>query len=181
MKRRFLLNVVVAQSTSIFQLLSGKNQSLLIWWNTLFVLNLGLDIVNRIRRLDIEGNCLPGQSFYKDLEKNKSEMTTTVLVMAGGEHKCNVKIQFTDKPTGCTTTDSCFHGDDGNFTVRWGRPDHNEETALTPMSYNNGEAETSSHVATIRPTCISKSHSWGYNGVRKTKEDYGSNDRGKDF
>jgi len=40
MQRRLLLNVVIWQGPSIFKLFSGKNQSLLIWWNSLLVLKV---------------------------------------------------------------------------------------------------------------------------------------------
>jgi len=43
------LNVVVTQRTTILQLLSSEDESLLIWGNALLVLNLRLDIVDCIR------------------------------------------------------------------------------------------------------------------------------------
>ena len=49
-----LLNVVIGESTSIFQLLSSKDQTLLIRGDSLLILDLGLDIVNGIRWLNIE-------------------------------------------------------------------------------------------------------------------------------
>ncbi|KAA3467502.1 Glucose-repressible alcohol dehydrogenase transcriptional effector CCR4 [Gossypium australe] len=42
----FLLNVVISESAAIFKLLTGKDQPLLVWGNTLLVLDLSLDIVN---------------------------------------------------------------------------------------------------------------------------------------
>ena len=62
-----LLNVVITQSATILKLLSGKNQSLLVWRNSLLVLDLGLDIFDGIRRLDLEGNGLTRQSFDENL------------------------------------------------------------------------------------------------------------------
>jgi hypothetical protein len=53
-----LLDVVIAQGTSIFQLLSGENQSLLVRWDSLLVLNFGLDIVNGVARLHLKGDSL---------------------------------------------------------------------------------------------------------------------------
>ena len=49
-----LLDVVIGESTSIFQLLSSKDQTLLIRGDSLLILDLGLDIVNGIRWLNIE-------------------------------------------------------------------------------------------------------------------------------
>jgi hypothetical protein len=60
---RLLLDVVVGQGATIFKLLASKNQALLVRRDTLLVLNLGLDVVNRVRRLNLEGDGLSGQSF----------------------------------------------------------------------------------------------------------------------
>ncbi len=62
MKRRFLLNVVIREGASILQLLSGKNQTLLIRRNSFLVLDLGLDILNGISGLDIKSDGLSGKS-----------------------------------------------------------------------------------------------------------------------
>jgi hypothetical protein len=59
---RLLLDVVVAQSTSVLELLASKNKSLLVWGNTLLVLDLGFDIVNGIGRLDFQGDGLSSQA-----------------------------------------------------------------------------------------------------------------------
>lgn len=58
MEGGFLLDVVVAQSASIFQLLSGKDQTLLIRRDSFLVLDLSLDVVDRVRRLDVERDSL---------------------------------------------------------------------------------------------------------------------------
>merc|ERR1711942_83000 len=44
MQSALLLDVVVGERTSIFQLLPSKDQTLLIWRNTLLILYLSLDI-----------------------------------------------------------------------------------------------------------------------------------------
>jgi len=67
MESGFLLNIVIRKSAAIFKLFSGENQTLLIRWNPLFVLNLSLDIRYGIRRLNIECDCLSSQGFHKDL------------------------------------------------------------------------------------------------------------------
>jgi len=66
-KSWLLLDVVVRQSSSIFQLLTSKNQTLLIWGNAFLVLDLGLDILNGVGGFDLEGDGLAGQGFHKDL------------------------------------------------------------------------------------------------------------------
>ena len=45
---RLLLDVVIAQGSSILQLLTSEDKSLLVWWDTLLVLDLGLDVINGV-------------------------------------------------------------------------------------------------------------------------------------
>ena len=52
------MNVVIRQCSTIFQLLAGEDQSLLVRWDAFLVLDFGLDIVNCIRGLDFEGDGL---------------------------------------------------------------------------------------------------------------------------
>jgi len=66
MKRRLLLNVVVTQSSSVFQLLSSKNQPLLIRWDSLLVLNLRLHVIDGIGRFDFESDGFTGESLNKN-------------------------------------------------------------------------------------------------------------------
>jgi hypothetical protein len=49
MQSGLLLDVVVGESTAVFELLSGEDQALLIRRDALLVLNLALDVVNRVR------------------------------------------------------------------------------------------------------------------------------------
>jgi len=62
-----LLDVVVGQGAAIFELLAGEDQALLVGWDSLLVLDLGLDIVNGVTGLDLEGDGLSGECLYKDL------------------------------------------------------------------------------------------------------------------
>merc|ERR1740129_129543 len=76
-KGRFLLDVVVGKSTAILQLGAGKEQSLLIWGNALLVLDLGLDIFNRVGGFNLQSNGLSGQGLDEDLHtstKTKDQM-----------------------------------------------------------------------------------------------------------
>merc|ERR1712036_144663 len=67
MKCRFLLDVVVTKGSSIFQLLSSKDETLLIWRDTFFVLDLGLDIFDCVGSFDFKGDGFSCQCFDKDL------------------------------------------------------------------------------------------------------------------
>ena len=64
---RFLLDVVVTEGSSVLELLSGKDEPLLIGRNTFLVLDFGLHVLNRIARLDLESDGLAGKSLYEDL------------------------------------------------------------------------------------------------------------------
>merc|ERR1712241_1388137 len=90
MEGRFLLDVVVRKSSSILQLLSSKDQPLLVWGNALLVLNLGLDILNRVRRLHLQSDSLASQGLHKDLHttpqsqhKMKGRLLLDVVVREG--------------------------------------------------------------------------------------------------
>ena len=50
-----LLDVVVSQGAAVLQLLAGKDQALLVRGNALLVLDLGLDILDGVRRLPPPG------------------------------------------------------------------------------------------------------------------------------
>merc|ERR1712112_811633 len=67
MESTFLLNIVIRESSSILQLLSSKDQSLLIWRDSFLVLDLGLDVFNGIRRFNLEGDGFSSQSLDEDL------------------------------------------------------------------------------------------------------------------
>ena len=67
MEGRFLLDVVIGEGAAIFKLLSGENETLLVRRDTLLILNLGLDVVDRVRGLDLESDGLSGQGLDEDL------------------------------------------------------------------------------------------------------------------
>ncbi len=54
----YLLNVVVAQRPAILELLAGEDQSLLVGRDSFLVLDLGLDVVDGVGRLHLEGDGL---------------------------------------------------------------------------------------------------------------------------
>lgn len=85
MQRWFFLNVIIGESTAIFELLACEDKALLIGRNSLLVLNLGpthimnswseanhllehlLDIVDRVWGLHLERDGLARQSFNENL------------------------------------------------------------------------------------------------------------------
>jgi len=79
-KGGFLLDVVVGESPSILELLPSEDQALLVRGNALLVLDLRLDIVNRVGGLDLKGDCLPREGLDEDLHPS----TETQNEMEGG-------------------------------------------------------------------------------------------------
>jgi len=82
-KSGFLLDVVVGESAAILELLAGEDETLLVRWNALLVLNLGLHIVDGVGRLNLEGDGLAGESLYEDLHtatETKDEMEGRLLL-----------------------------------------------------------------------------------------------------
>ena len=58
MKSRLLLDVVIAKSATILQLLASKDKSLLIRRDSFLILNLSLDVLDGVSSLDFEGDRL---------------------------------------------------------------------------------------------------------------------------
>jgi len=67
MESGLLLDVVVRKGSSILELLSGEDESLLIWWDTFLVLDLGLDVFDGICWLDVEGDGLSCEGLDENL------------------------------------------------------------------------------------------------------------------
>merc|ERR1719411_1471296 len=88
MESALLLDVVVGESTSIFQLFSSENQSLLVWGNSFLVLDLCFYIFNGVRWFNLQSNCLAGEGLDKDLHsssqtENKMESAFLLDVVVG--------------------------------------------------------------------------------------------------
>ena len=67
MESRLLLDVVVAKGAAVLELLASENEALLIGRDTLLVLDLGLNVVDGVGGLDLEGDGLAGKSLDEDL------------------------------------------------------------------------------------------------------------------
>merc|ERR1711876_136945 len=66
-KGGLLLDVVVREGPPILELLSSKDEPLLIWGDSLLVLDLGFNILNAVRGLNLEGDGFSSQGLDKDL------------------------------------------------------------------------------------------------------------------
>merc|ERR1712180_309966 len=67
MEGGLLLDVVVRECPAIFELFTSKDQSLLIWGDALLILDLGLDVLDGVRWLNLESDGLSSQRLHKDL------------------------------------------------------------------------------------------------------------------
>merc|ERR1712156_743013 len=67
MESRLFLDVIVGQSPAVLELLASEDQPLLVRRDSLLVLDLGLDVLDAIASLDLQGDGLPGQSLHEDL------------------------------------------------------------------------------------------------------------------
>ena len=53
---RLLLDVVIRKGPAVFELLASKNEALLVRGNTFLVLDLALDIIDRVAGLDLKSD-----------------------------------------------------------------------------------------------------------------------------
>ena len=67
MKGGLLLDVVVGEGPAVLELLASEDQPLLVRGDALLVLDLGLDVLDGVGGLDLKGDGLASQGFYKDL------------------------------------------------------------------------------------------------------------------
>ena len=61
------MNVVVSEGAAVQELLPGKDELLSIRPNALFVLDLLLDVFDRVRGFDIESDGFPCEGLYENL------------------------------------------------------------------------------------------------------------------
>ena len=64
---RLLLDIVIGEGSAILELLTGEDETLLIRGDALLVLDLGLDVVDGVGRLDIEGDGLTREGLDENL------------------------------------------------------------------------------------------------------------------
>ena len=69
--RRFFLDIVVAERAPVLELFSSEDQTLLVRRNSFFILDLLLDVLDGVARLDVKGDGFSSESFNKDLHLSK--------------------------------------------------------------------------------------------------------------
>ena len=90
MKGGSFLDVVIGEGSPVLELLPGEDEPLLVWGDALLILDLGLNVLDGIRRLHLESDGLAGQSFDKDLhsttetqDKMQSRFLLNVVIRKG--------------------------------------------------------------------------------------------------
>jgi hypothetical protein len=71
MEGALLLDIVVSERAPVLELLASEDEPLLVRGDALLVLDLGLDVVNGVRRLHLKGDGLAGEGLHKDLHLQK--------------------------------------------------------------------------------------------------------------
>ena len=72
MERRLLLDVVVAERAAVLELLAREDQALLVRRDALLVLDFLFDVVDGVRRLDVQRDGLARQRLDEDLRARES-------------------------------------------------------------------------------------------------------------
>ena len=70
MEGRILLDVVFRQRPAVCEHLRGEDEALLVRGDAFLVLDLLLDVVDRVRRLDVQSDRLTGQRLDEDLKSH---------------------------------------------------------------------------------------------------------------
>ena len=110
MEGRLLLDVVVGEGATILKLLASEDQTLLVGRDTLLVLNLGLDVVDGVRRLNLEGNGFASESLNEDLHS-----TTQTEDQVEGQ----LLLDVTAEVSMAVSTMSLYHSDAQGVSPRY--------------------------------------------------------------
>merc|ERR1712032_619323 len=108
MQRRLLLNVVVREGAPVFELLSREYETLLIGRDTFFVLDLCLDIVDRVRGLDVKRDRLAGERLHEDLHASPK-----------AKHKVQGRLLLNVVVRKCTPVLELLSGEDEALLIWW--------------------------------------------------------------
>ena len=84
MQGGFLLDIVIAEGSAVLKLLAGEDEALLVWGDTLLILNLRLDVVDGIRRLHLKGDGLASH-YSRDCQFASFETDSARLCNLGEE------------------------------------------------------------------------------------------------
>ena len=85
MKSGLLLDVVVRKSATVLELLASEDEALLIGRDALLVLDLSLDIIDSVRRLDLESDSFARKGLDENLHSAESWLKTLLIINKIGD------------------------------------------------------------------------------------------------
>ena len=80
MESRFFLNVIVGEGSTVFELLSSEDESLLVRRDALLVLDLSLHVIDGVRRLDLESDSFARKGLDENLHDAETLLKTLFLI-----------------------------------------------------------------------------------------------------
>merc|ERR1739848_798202 len=103
MEGALLLDVVVRESSSVLELLTSEDQPLLIWGDSLLVLDLGLDVLNGVGWFNLQGDGLASLGLDEDLHaspesEHKMEGALLLDVVVGESSSVLELLASEDQP-----------------------------------------------------------------------------------
>ena len=81
MESRLLLDVVVGQGATVLELLASEDEALLIGGDALLVLDLGLHVVDGVRRLDLESDSFTREGLDENLHGVQRTWLKTFIII----------------------------------------------------------------------------------------------------
>ena len=81
MESRLLLDVVVGQGATVLELLASEDEALLIGGDALLVLDLGLHVVDGVRRLDLESDSFTREGLDENLHDVLGTWLKTFIII----------------------------------------------------------------------------------------------------
>lgn len=69
MEGGLLCDVVVSEGAAVLELFASEDETLLIRWDALAISDLGLDVLDCVDGLSLEGDGLAGESLDEDLHE----------------------------------------------------------------------------------------------------------------
>ena len=75
-----LLDVVIGKSAAVLELLASEDESLLIGRDALLILDLSLDVVDGVRRLDLESDSFTREGLDENLHDCENLVVTFKVI-----------------------------------------------------------------------------------------------------
>ena len=94
MEGGLLLDAVVSESAAVLKLLTSKDQPLLIRGDSLLVLDLPLDVLDRVAGLHLQSDVLAREGLHKDLHDVNSVPKKNLTIYQSSGFLCSILCDF---------------------------------------------------------------------------------------